>query len=118
MRKYPHAMSDWKKRAQWIVTGFGNLSKRAHAQLADFLEVCNGDTAQEVIVHCCQGCCSTTEETIDKVIRLIVPLLSRGFQVPLLYRFKVQALRQRFEFCQGSWLLLFIAPTHSFSDAG
>ena len=88
MQKYPEDMDTWKARSKWIVDGFCDQSKRSLGQLNDFLEFCNGDTTQEIVVHWCRGCCASTEESIDKALRLIVPLLSRGYQVPLLYRFK------------------------------
>ena len=53
------------------------------------LEFLNGNTAESPIIHwCTPGCCQNNSDAIAKVLRLTIPFFSRGFAVPLLYRFK------------------------------
>lgn len=84
----PPDMQTWAQRAQWIIDGFCDHSRRSERFLKEFLTICNSNTKEENIIHWCKGCCATNEEAMDKTLRCAVPLFSRGFQVPLLYRFK------------------------------
>ena len=58
-------------------------------------EFANGDTCADVVTHFCKmqqgdcsACCSSDEESLSKFLSLAVPLLSKGFATPLLYRMK------------------------------
>ena len=57
-------------------------------QLDDILSFTNGDTAVDTITHWCTGCCNSQEESLSRLIQLVVPWLARGYPVPLLSRFK------------------------------
>ena len=64
-------------------------SKRSKAQLGTLLDLCNGDSRRTTITHWCKpGCCESDESCFQKVVETIVTFWSRGFPVPLLYRFK------------------------------
>lgn len=88
MSEFPVEMQSWKSRADLLVRGFHPTSKEALTQLKSFLEVCNGDTSNEKIVHWCQGCCDSDAAAMQKALSFAIPLFCRGYQVPLLYRFK------------------------------
>lgn len=86
--EYPEQMSAWKQRAKWLSDGFHPTSKQAKAQFEELLELCNGDSMKPNLVHWCKGCCHSDDDALQKVTKLLVPLFCRGYQVPLLYRFK------------------------------
>ena len=88
MQQDPPDMPTWAERAQWIIDGLRDHPLHSEQLLKEFLNICNSNTKEENIIHWCKGCCSTNEEAMDKTLRCAVPLFSRGFQVPLLYRFK------------------------------
>ena len=87
--KFPEEMREWRARAEWIQRSFDCPSKAATELLKEFLEFANGDTTCETLTHFCSpGCCSSSEESFQKLLKKIVPLLARGYAVPLLYRIK------------------------------
>ena len=89
---YPEDFDTWSERAQWIIAGLCDVSKRSREQLTDFLTICNSDTTKHNIIHWCNGCCQNEQDTVDKALRAGVPFFSHGFPVPLLYRFKHYAV--------------------------
>ena len=57
--------------------------------LADMFSFCNGNTQDDKIVHwCTPGCCKNDSDSINKLLKCVVPYFSKGYSVPLLYRFK------------------------------
>ena len=88
MEEYPSDMAQWKQRAKWLADGFHPTSKQARAQFKDLCQFLNGNSMEEELVHWCKGCCSTDEEALQKAIQWLIPVFARGFQCPLLYRFK------------------------------
>lgn len=88
-------MARWKQRAQWLLDGFTSSSKQTKLDLEALLSFANGDTTSPTITHWCltsqanaRPCCNTEEEARCKLISLLIPFFSRGYQTPLLYRMK------------------------------
>lgn len=82
-------MHRWSQRSDWILEGFVSNSKRCMDTMAELTFFCNGNSEEDIIVHYCKpGCCDSDATSLERLIRLAVPLLSRGYPVPLLYRFK------------------------------
>ena len=89
MCQFPPEMADWKLRADWLLSGFFPTAKSAKNQLQELLELLNGNSKEQTFIHyCLPGCCQDDQEALQKVIRVAIPLCSRGYQVPLLYRWK------------------------------
>ena len=91
MHGLPAEHTAWKRRAEWIGRNFQSTSKGAKSALDEILTFINGDTSQDILCHWClveSGCCKDQEESLNRLIRLLVPFFTRGFPVPLLSRFK------------------------------
>ena len=89
MSEFPDEMSNWKLRADWLVKGFFPTAKGAIDLLKSLLQLLNGNSMEPVFTHwCLPGCCDSQQESLKKVTEVAIPLFSRGFQCPLLYRFK------------------------------
>ncbi|CAK9110233.1 unnamed protein product, partial [Durusdinium trenchii] len=87
--EFPDEMSNWKLRADWLVKGFFPTAKGAIDLLKSLLQLLNGNSMEPVFTHwCLPGCCGSQQESLQKVAEVAIPLFSRGFQCPLLYRFK------------------------------
>ncbi|CAK9064265.1 unnamed protein product [Durusdinium trenchii] len=86
--KLPEDSSIWKARAQWISRNFDSPGKIAKENLESILEFCNGDTCSPRVIHWCCGCCDSDEQALSKVLRLLVPLMGKGYPTPFLSRFK------------------------------
>lgn len=89
--EFPSEFATWQKRAEWLANDFCTTSKTSAQQFREFLAICNGDTlCDSTIVHWCKGpsCCGSEQESLQKAIKCGVPVLSRGYPVPLLHRFK------------------------------
>ena len=87
----PDGLVSWQRRAEWLLRSFQSTAKSTKELLADLLQFANGDTAGAVVTHFCvasQGCCQSDEEALSKFLGKAVPIFSRGFQTPLLYRMK------------------------------
>ena len=86
----PAQMLAWRRRAAWLADGFVSNSKRTAQQIQVLMEFCNGDTAEDLICHYCTGpaCCQSDEEAAEKFLKLLLPVLGKGYPLPLLYRFK------------------------------
>lgn len=55
----------------------------------EILGFINGDTSGDTLTHwCLPGCCSSDKESWNKLVKLLIPWMGRGFAVPLLSRFK------------------------------
>lgn len=59
----------------------------------EILEYLNGNLELDTVVHHCVStpdciCCENAEQSLAKCLQLLIPFCSRGYQVPLLYRFK------------------------------
>lgn len=89
MATFPDEMAQWRRRSEWIKSSFVSPSKRSKQQLEELLTLCNGDSRQGTITHwCTPGCCESDESCFQKVAECAVPLWTKGYPVPLLYRFK------------------------------
>ena len=85
----PREASTWKKAAKSLQDSFRCKSKLRMQNAREILNFLNGDYSGDCVFHFCVGdCCSGPEESLRKCLQLVVPFLSRGFLVPLLYRFK------------------------------
>lgn len=85
-------MEKWRKRVDWLLKDY-ITNKESIIALKDLVRFCNGDSSQEVMVHwCLQGpgapCCSSDAESLAKCLSHLVPVLSKGYATPLLYRMK------------------------------
>lgn len=72
-------------------------------QLQELAEFCNGDSAQTTITHyCVRGVCTcgSDNDALERVTNLAIPLVCRGYQTPLLYRFTHYELA-------SSWIKVF-----------
>ena len=97
-------MSNWRKRAEWLVRGFDSRSKATVTALQDLVQFLNGNTAdsQGPLVHWCllpannggQVCCESEGDAWNRLISCLTAFLAKGFAVPLLYRMK--------HYCQAS----------------
>lgn len=97
-------MSNWRKRAEWLVRGFDSRSKATVTALQDLVQFLNGNTAdsQGPLVHWCllpannggQVCCESEGDSWNRLISCLTAFLAKGFAVPLLYRMK--------HYCQAS----------------
>ncbi|CAE7402212.1 unnamed protein product [Symbiodinium sp. CCMP2592] len=92
---FPPEMPVWQKRTAWILRDYQSTSLGAQKLARSPLDFANGDSTKDVIVHHCllprEGeppCCSSHDESVCKFLAQAVPLLSRGFPTPLLYRMK------------------------------
>lgn len=90
MDTMPPESPQWKTRSGQILQCFRCRGKRRKAKLNQILEFLNGDLNSECIFHFCSGdsCCKNQEDALNKCLELVVPFFSRGYPVPLLYRFK------------------------------
>ena len=89
MHSLPEDSDSWKRRADWIAAGFCAPTKTAKEALADILQFVNGDTTCDTITHwCLPGCCRSDGESINKLLKLLIPFFGKGYSTPLLYRFK------------------------------
>ena len=65
------------------------MSKSREQELASMFSICNGNTEEDKVVHwCVLGCCKSDADSINKLLKAVVPFFSRGYSTPLLYRFK------------------------------
>lgn len=90
MHSLPDDFHTWQKRAKWISEGYCAPTKNAKETLSEILKFVNGDTTSDTITHWCllPGCCQSDSESINKLLKLLVPFFGKGFSTPLLYRFK------------------------------
>ena len=85
----PPGSSSWKAAASVIEKSFTSNSVLRRKKAASCLQFLNGNLNSDTVVHYCVGdCCGSQEESLTKCLQMVVPFLSRGFPVPLLYRFK------------------------------
>ena len=89
MSELPDEMETWKLRTEWLRKGYDSNSKRAVRTFDELMSFCNGDSTSTTMTHwCLPGCCDSDESALQKVMKLLVPLICRGYPCPLLYRFK------------------------------
>ena len=89
VRHMPPESSHWQKAAKSLGESFRCSSKMRLKGAQDILTFLNGDLSSDCVFHFCVGnCCSGKEDSLRKCLQLLVPFMSRGFAVPLLYRFK------------------------------
>lgn len=89
VQEFPAEMQQWKLRVEWLTSDFCTFSKQVANELKELLAFCNGNTALPILQHfCLPGCCTSDADSLNKCIRLVVPWFSKGYSVPLLYRFK------------------------------
>ena len=88
-------MSEWQRRAEWLLKDFQAPAKVQEKLLGQILQFLNGDTRSDTITHWCLTetesggpCCKSDSEAWNKMVSLLCPFLSRGYAVPLLYRMK------------------------------
>lgn len=87
--RLPPGAQTWKERAQWLANGFVSNSKQATSQMQSLLQFLNGDTVADLMCHyCLPGCCASDDEAFERLLRMLIPLVSRSYPLPLLYRFK------------------------------
>ena len=85
----PPEAASWKATARMLDESFTARSVLCKRQATAILEFLNGDLSCENVVHyCVPGCCCSSDEALSKCLKLVVGFMSRGFPVPLLYRFK------------------------------
>lgn len=89
----PEASKSWRVKSDWLRGSFRCQSKLRRETFESCLDFLNGDLDSDVIWHFCINnghgqCCESREEALTKIIKMLVPFCSRGYQVPLLYRFK------------------------------
>ena len=89
----PPAALKWASARQRLKDSFRCQSKLRRQAFEDILDFLNGDLESDTVFHFCVNsadhvCCASKEESLSKCLRLLVPFCSRGYQVPLLYRFK------------------------------
>ena len=87
--------ASWKSVRERLQANFRCKSSLKKRNLKAMLEFVNGDLESECVYHYCHEaapgqspCCTGSDDALGKCLRLIVPFFSRGFPVPLLYRFK------------------------------
>ena len=85
----------WRRRTNWLQKAYIPTTKEAKTSLADFIHFANGDSCSETIVHWClqdtplgKPCCSSDEDSFAKLLSHVIPLFTKGFATPLLYRMK------------------------------
>ena len=92
--KLPEESCQWQKTHQRLrasVQCSSKLLKKTFHACLDFL---NGDLSSDCVFHYCiqkqdgKPCCNGYADSLMKCLKLIIPSLSRGYPVPLLYRFK------------------------------
>ena len=88
MHENPGEMEDWRLRTQWLVKGFLPVSKQTRLQFQELSSFLNGDSRRPEFIHWCTGCCLNDDEALQKVIQLALPVFTKGYPCPLLYRFK------------------------------
>ena len=90
----PAESKHWKSKADKLRQNFRTKSKlrrQAFDQILDFL---NGNLEMDVVCHYCitnsegEPCCQSRDDALAKCLKLLLPFWSKGFPVPLLYRFK------------------------------
>lgn len=90
----PPASIEWKRANEKLRSSFRCQSKLRRKNMCNILDFLNGDLASDQIFHFCQQgpgdapCCEGKEDSLNKCLRLLVPFMARGYQPPLLYRFK------------------------------
>ena len=88
MHELPEDFPKWKKRAEWISRNYQAPGKEAAEAVKKILQFFNGDTSCSTMVHWCTGCCESDEQARSKALRLLAPLLGKGYPIPFLSRFK------------------------------
>lgn len=92
--RLPPASAVWKRASDKLRESFrcqSIMRKRAMNSCLDFL---NGDLSSDQVFHFCMDdgtgkqCCTGPDDALGKCLKVVVPFLSRGYQPPLLYRFK------------------------------
>ena len=92
--QWPEDYNQWRDNANILKDSFRCRGKMRKKDLEACLDFLNGDLTNDSVFHYCnincQGgrCCDGRDDSLLRCLKHIVPFFSRGFPVPLLYRFK------------------------------
>ena len=89
----PPASHLWKLKSDTLRASFRCQSKMRRSAFESCLDFLNGDLNSDCFFHFCvrngnKRCCEGKEDALAKILKILVPFCSKGYQVPLLYRFK------------------------------